>query len=124
MSVSFFGSVKSFSEAMAKWVKSGMKLVEKNEADRRASICAGCHNNKPSTELKGCSGCKAAILFPFRKAIIGSRSTMHEQKLTTCQICGCDLKIKVWMPFESLGYDEHDHNAYPSFCWLKEMESK
>lgn len=124
MSVSLFSSVKSFSDAMAKWIKSGFKLVSQSEADQRASICAGCHNNKPSQELKGCTGCKAGILYPFRKAIIGKSATKSDGKLTTCQLCGCDLKIKVWMPIEALGYEGNDHNAFPEFCWIKQMENK
>lgn len=124
MAVSTFKTVQSFVQSLWNWfIISKGAFVDQNTANIRASICAGCHNNQPSHEVrKGCCG-KASNLavMAIRAGIIKNRKTESDARLLTCSLCGCDLKIKVWIPIKGLNYTKEDVNAWPSFCWVKKI---
>lgn len=124
--MTFFSTVKQFTQFLGNYIASGGQLVDQNTANLRGSICVQCHNNKASKEVTGkeCSTCmKAArsILGSIRSTIIKGNSTPNDRKLMVCGICGCDLKIKVWVPNNAL-ISADDANAYPSFCWIKKIQ--
>lgn len=122
MGVTTFQTVQSFVQFLLNWYLKGGTLVDQNTANLRASICAGCHNNKPSSEVRrGCSTCNKmgnVVLDSVRAKIVKQNKTSSEAKLLTCSLCGCDLKIKVWIPNQILG-DSNEVNAWPTFCWRK-----
>lgn len=124
MAVTFYGTVQSFVQFLLNWKLKGGNLVDQNTANIRAQICAGCHNNLPSSEVKkGCSVCNKmgnVVLNSIRDKIIQGNGTTSDAKLTTCGICGCDLKISVWIPNEAF-IKSDEANAYPSFCWKKKI---
>lgn len=101
-------------------------MVDQNTANIRASICIGCHNNLPTKEIKkgGCSSCNkmgGIVLNSIRSKIIKGNKTTSDSKLLSCGLCGCDLRIKVWIPLEVLGQTKEEANAWPSFCWRKKI---
>lgn len=122
--ITFFQSVQSFVQSLLNWQLSGGKLVDHNTANIRAATCVGCHNNLPSKEVrKSCCGGGAAAnaaLWAARKVIIQNKVTASDKQLLTCGLCGCDLKIKVWIPNSAL-LSAADANAYPTFCWNKKI---
>lgn len=124
--VTFFNTVQSFVQFLLNHYLQGGALVDQNTANLRAAICAGCHNNKPTSEIKkgGCSSCNkmgGVILNTIRGKIIKGNKTTSDPKLLACALCGCDLKIKVWIPLEVLGQTKEEANAWPSFCWRKKI---
>ena len=125
MPITFFHTVKSFTQFLWNWKLQGSPLVDQNTANLRASICASCHNNKPSKDVrKGCSVCNKmgkTALDQIRQPIIDNNKTTSDGALMTCGICGCDLRISVWIP-NSVLLSPEDSNAYPSFCWKKKIE--
>lgn len=122
MAITFFHTVKSFAQFLWNWKLQGSPLVDQNTANLRAGICSGCHNNKPSDEVRtGCSSCQRAgnlIINTSRDLIISGNTTTSDSRLLVCGVCGCDNKISVWIPNVALVAIE-DVNAYPSFCWKK-----
>lgn len=125
MAVSTFKTVQSFTQFLWNWVIGGGQLLDQNTANIRAQTCVGCHNNLPSVDVrKGCSACNkmgGAVINKIRSSIIKNHSTPSDGKLLTCGICGCDLRISVWIPNQALLKLE-DANAYPSFCWKKKIQ--
>lgn len=124
MAVSFFKTVQSFSQFIAAFLMNGGGLVDQNTANLRADICSTCHNNVPSGDVrKGCGVCGklgGGVINSFRKNVIKDNKTTSDSKLLACGLCGCDLKITVWVPNQVLLKLE-DANAYPSFCWKKKI---
>lgn len=124
MAVSTFKTVQSFVQFLWNWfLTTKGQFVDQNTANIRASICAGCHANVPSGDVrKGCCG-KAGNLavMAVRRGIIGAKTTPSESRLLSCGICGCCLKISVWIP-NSILLKPEDSNAYPAFCWKKKIE--
>lgn len=125
MAVTTFQTVQSFVQFLLNWYLKGGTLVDQNTANMRAAICAACHNNKSSSEVRrGCSTCNKmgnTILNSVRAKIIKNNSTPHDSRLLTCAICGCCLKISVWIPNQILLKTE-DANAYPTHCWKKKIQ--
>lgn len=76
----------------------GLEFASQEEAERRASICAGC---RYQTEISGvcsvCSGLPALML-----KLISGKSTSQDEKLKHCQFCGCLNKAAVHYPLEAL----------------------
>jgi hypothetical protein len=94
-------------KAMAKFAAKGFKLVEQEEAERRAEICAACPMQVETPSL--CWGCHGiAGLLP---KIVGARKTKLDGNLKTCGICGCYNSVSVHIPV-----DKSDLN-YPEWCW-------
>lgn len=122
--ISVFQTVQSFAQFLNNWLLKGGKLVDQATANARAEICAQCHNNRSSKEVrKSCCGGGAAAntaVAVARKLIIHNKTTTSDKKLLTCAICGCDNKIKVWIPNDAI-YTKDDANAFPTFCWVKKI---
>lgn len=126
MTVSFFKTVQSFAQFLWNWVVQGGQPLDQNTANMRAAICVGCHNNKPTDEVRGapcCGGNKmaSAAIDTVRKTIIKDHSTPSDARLKVCAICGCDNRISVWIPNQILLKLEQA-NAYPAFCWKKKIQ--
>lgn len=125
MSIPFHQTVQSFVQFLWNWKVSGGNLVDQNTANQRAETCVACHNNLSSKEVRkgGCGVCQKmgnATINMIRSKIIKGNGTPSDAKLLTCGICGCCLKISVWIPNAVL-LKSGDANAYPEFCWKKKV---
>ena len=122
MAITFFKTVKSFTQFLWNWKLQGSPLVDQNTANLRAEICAGCHSNKQSADVrKGCSSCNKMgnkVIDGIRDEIISGHRTTSDGRLLACAHCGCDNRISVWIPNNVL-LTKADANAFPSFCWKK-----
>lgn len=117
----FWSSLTSFGNSLLKLGFGKDKLVSQLEADRRAAICAQCHNNSSRTGLGMiCSTCTDTSIAAIRSMILGSMRTASDAALKACAICTCDNKLAVWFPLSALKMDDSNRNAYPGFCWRKD----
>jgi hypothetical protein len=90
-----FAATMSFFQMLGKWILSGLPHVEPEVAEERAKICATCPNNVRSEF--GCGNCETKV----QKAIswlLGNRTTSIDDKLYSCGICSCNLKVAVHFP--------------------------
>lgn len=124
MAIITFKTVKSFTQFLWNWKIGGSQLVDQNTANIRATICSACHNNQLGGDIKSkCGVCNKMgnkALDSIRDDIISGNRTPTDMLLNTCGICGCDLKISVWIP-NSILLSVSDANAYPEFCWKKKV---
>lgn len=91
----------------------GRGLVEPEEAEARAHVCAACPLNMT---VKGCWRCAGLADWIFR--LIGSRRTAHASRLNQCGVCGCSIKAKIWLPLD-VAQQLSEPYKFPSWCWLK-----
>jgi len=106
--------VLSFINSVKDTVAAG-GVVSKEEATRRASICATCPNN---VRVRGCYGCNNISGAIFK--VIGARATDYDSQLRQCGICGCDCRTKIWIAKEALAKNkavQDNRDKYPSYCW-------
>lgn len=103
--------VAAFLKTAAAWVTGGQQLVTPQEAERRATICAGCPLN---VGLHGCGMCRRALQ-EVREKIL-ARGTSKDAVLEACGVCGCDNKTQVHVPLEVLKRGRTGLQ-YPAWCW-------
>ena len=108
--------VQRFFQTVQKFISSGGELVDKEEATRRARICAMCPHNVP---IRGCMGC--SCLIPKLLKLTKGASTELDGQLKGCGVCGCQLKAKVHLPRE-LSTD--DNLPFPEHCWIATADSE
>lgn len=110
------------------WIQAGGKPVDTELAIKRSKICEGCEFNRQDGSRGRCPACFARgavlALFGFRqgsgknvkfhKELLPMTDNPHNGKLTYCKKCGCDLRLKVFIP---LGVIENDGVDYPAHCW-------
>lgn len=114
-----YESVRRFLNSAWNVVKAkGDVFVEKEEAERRAAICASCLMNATVPACYGCNGFREMIA-----KIRGSRSTVQDQHLRQCAVCCCENSVKVWIKEEVV---DNTGLEYPDHCWAKKTgtESK
>ena len=109
--------VLRFARTVKDWgLKTGFAFVDQAEATRRASICATCPMNVRIAGCLGCAGVEALVT-----SMKGDRKTPDDIRLETCDVCGCYLKAKVWLPDDAL---DNSGLTYPSHCWQKNQDDK
>ena len=111
--------VVSFTGMMLESIFTGSERADEVEANRRASICAGCEDN---IEVEGnCVGCASGAIQRMVMRVCGDRATQHGDLLHTCRHCGCLNKAQVWFPLRLLqGHTGAAVNdALPRHCWKK-----
>ncbi len=121
--VTIWKGIENFTNFLWSWLNSGGELVDQSVANSRAATCVPCHNNVNVDQAVkvGCCGRGAnAAMNEFRKRIIQTRTTPSDTHLKACDLCGCDLKTKVWVPIDVVGITKEDSNAFPEFCWIKQ----
>lgn len=104
------------------WLGSGGKTVLKEEAERRASVCAVC----PKNVQGGIDSVFTRVAADKIKRQLELRSEMElsttkDNALNICEACLCVLKCKVWVPIEHVEKkltDDMRSQLDPS-CWIK-----
>lgn len=117
--------IKSFVQTLFNYFVDGAQLVQQEEADRRAEICVQCHANLDGGQARtqGCCGAKNIedkTIEVTRKQILKEKKTSVDDRLKSCFVCGCENKLAVWFPVKYL-LKKEDANAFPVFCWRKDI---
>jgi transcription elongation factor Elf1 len=102
-----------FFQSAVNWVKSGGKFVPEEEAQRRAAICRECPKNHKRAMRGRCPTCFGLRAVSFMNNVLNSRKF---EGLTYCEVCGCDLNVKVNFPSDII--DNHGLD-YPEHCWQR-----
>lgn len=110
----FFNVVKAF-------ISGGCQRVPQEEAERRAAICASCP--RMVDEQPFCPSCFSAGIINWiaGHTVALDWRTSHDEKLKSCGVCNCRLKLKAHLPQETLNdpsLDDYWPAEYP--CWMKE----
>lgn len=125
--------IQNFLNTTYNWVADGGEPVETEEAIRRSAICATCEFNRQDGARGRCPGCFARgavlALFGYRSGsgvntkfhdeLLPMSDNPHNGELTYCNKCGCDLKLKVFIPKHVI---ENKDVVYPSWCWQNETD--
>jgi hypothetical protein len=104
-------------KVLGSWMWTGFQKVDQDEANRRSSICAACPLNQPSG---GCSACASNAMREAVEQILGRSRTVAHDNISVCHICGCSLKVAVWVPIDLLLKHKPQGEQRPEWCWLKE----
>lgn len=103
----------SANKALLVWLKGGMDLVDKAEADRRAAVCRTCPFNTPA------SGCSCHGIYRMIEFL--TPTARRQPGLSVCMCCGCSLQAKVNLPAEAVRASLSKEVSLPPWCWQREM---
>ena len=113
------GDVIRLSRSLFRNIAAGGRRVDPMEANRRADICATCQFNVAPGGCNSCSnsGMASAVV----GTLVGNLKTMQDDKLQSCQHCGCFNKAQVWFPLEDLYLEPELDAQLPNHCWKKKQ---
>lgn len=104
------------------WIKSGAEAVSPEQSNSRASVCAGCPENK-STSFGSIFTVPVsrAIHAELQKRSEWGLKTDHDEKLGVCDVCVCPLPLKVHVPRELImkRLEKQVFDELPAHCWIK-----
>ena len=88
------------------------ELELKQEAQRRADICAGCRYN-----VRWNSNCGSCVEAVNRMSAIlrAGNAVVHERELRACQILRHENRSAVWLRMEKIGKSPD----LPGYCWAR-----
>lgn len=120
------GDVRNFLSSVAKIIEKEVRgkdaFVSKEEAERRAAICAGCPRNQPT--VNWCSHCPGNVIWAigkFRTAFkkdAPDLTTSQDGKLYSCEVCGCANAVQIHILRDCLTHVNNQHQ-YPDHCWKR-----
>lgn len=95
------------------WFGQGSRPVDLGAATRRAYCCSRCPRNDLKPRIF-----ETTIANAIREQV-GAKSDMrletaYDPKIGTCDVCGCHLGLKIWVPLENISTD----HPFPSNCWI------
>lgn len=103
------------------WSDSG-KVVPKEQAEVRASVCVGCNQNGKG-DWRNFFTEPAAMLLARQLSAKNSMKleTTKDNELGVCEVCACPLALKVWSPLEYALRKMSDETKakLPEWCWMK-----
>ncbi len=103
-------SLETIARFVRQVLKNGWSYVPQEQADSRAEICSMCPSNVPSF---GCGACEAAtVAIQGVTDMVAQKSTPFDPMLKSCAVCGCALRLKVWLETEQ-------DNSFPAHCWVR-----
>ena len=89
------------------------RMVTKEVADNRATICLTCpHNVFPD------KGAFIAWTDSIAEASVGDKKSAHYDELGSCDCCSCTLKAKVFYK-GVFSCSAKELSCFPEFCWQK-----
>jgi hypothetical protein len=98
---------------LAEWLGDGGTPVDRRQAQDRIDTCNRCIHNKP-TDARSVTKTVAEAILEQEQARNDMAMFLQGEGLAgTCEVCGCYLKLKVWVPLSYLGKTE-----MPDNCWI------
>lgn len=98
---------------LAEWLGDGGTPVDRQTAQNRIDTCNRCLHNKP-TDARSVTKTVAEVILEQEQARNEMVMFLHGEGLAgTCDVCGCYLKLKVWVPLNYLG-----DTVMPDNCWI------
>lgn len=100
---------------LAEWLGDGGTPVDRRQAQDRIDTCNRCIHNKPTDARSVTKAVAEAILEQEQARNDLAMFLQGEGLAGTCDVCGCYLKLKVWVPLSYLGKTE-----MPDNCWISQ----
>lgn len=103
------------------WLGDGGVPVSQGHAEERALVCEICPKNKPGNWWDWIAREVVQVVLSQRRAKAALELRVQcEEDLHFCDVCHCDLKTKVFVPFDHIAKrtKEETWKALPDHCWM------
>lgn len=109
------------------WVGAGLEPVSGELANQRAKVCTACPMNIHGSWWATATGVVASAI-RTQLAFKDSADVWveDEYKLGTCNICICNLPLKIWCPLDHIKAHTTEEQVamFPTPCWIKSELTK
>lgn len=112
--------IKDGAKAISEWLGDGGEVVDKETAILRSEMCLACPKHSevfPMTEMLA-----AAIRKHLEVKNAALLQVPNEDKLHTCLVCGCAMRLKIWQPISlvrrQMTPKDFENFAVP--CWQRD----
>lgn len=101
---------------LTEWLGSGAVTVDPDMAQRRADTCLKCP--KHTTTFVPTEAGAAVIKRQLELKKHLQLRVQGEKSLHTCDVCGCAMRLKIWLPITEIKPQPDERNQFPPNCWL------
>lgn len=100
------------------WFRSGGMPVSKVLSEKRAAICVACPKNVSANWFVQAGAAVVKEVIEFRNDV--SLKTTQDDKLKSCEVCGCIMRLKVHTPLEIIVRNTKPEmlQKFPDNCWI------
>ena len=106
------------------WMGDGMAPVPREQAEARAAICELCPKNKKEKWWNLHQYLRDKIAEAIRYQIEMKKhlkmTLPNEDELGTCDVCGCNMPLKVWAPLHHILAHTPADAQWSECCWIPE----
>lgn len=106
---------------LIEWLGEGAVPVPIEVAQRRANVCLECPENRDGHSLLRLTADAVRAIAEQLNAKEHLKLRVEgEEKLYSCAVCRCALKLKVHVPIGTIlnHTDQDTLNAFPAWCWV------
>jgi hypothetical protein len=125
------GQVAGGLSTLVSWLGKGAQVVTQQEADRRAFVCTTAGNRGEMCPKNVGGSLVESVIGGVADAIRSAVSlkshlklvTQLDDKLGTCDACGCDLTLKVWVPADEIkrSLTPEILDEFVPKCWIRKL---
>lgn len=110
-------------KVVADWFQSGGMPVAPELASKRAAVCAGCKLNVPGAWYTEAPGQIIKFILEARKDL--NLQTPDDEKLRSCDVCKCLMRVKVHTPLEHIVNNTKPEilKEFPEWCWIAKRDA-
>jgi ADP-heptose:LPS heptosyltransferase len=101
---------------LADWVGNNREPVDRALARKRADVCIACPRNQVGPAFERAAA--EAILEQENLRKGNALTTPVDKQLQSCNVCGCHLKLKVWVPIQHIAPRSRLRD-FPAHCWIQ-----
>ena len=106
---------------LLEWEESGLPPVDKETAEKRASICVQCPKNGKGDFTRWYTIPVSEMLRKRMQRVHSMNlTTTHDESIGVCEACLCPLRLKVWTPMSVIKKNLTDQQSKELWgpCWI------
>jgi hypothetical protein len=108
--------LKNGIKTLKEWLGDGAKTVSTDQAQLRANVCLQCPKHSTTAFLEEITAGAIKRQVELKNHL--QLRVYGEKSLHVCEVCGCAMKLKVWLPLETILPDEEEKAKFDPRCWL------
>lgn len=110
--------------ALKDWLGEGGTPVNSGLAAQRAVICRDCPENRAPLWWEKMTKEPIAAVIRSQLALKHdlNLAVEHEDDLHMCRVCGCCIRLKVWVPISHIKKHTSPEQLlkFPNWCWIRD----
>ncbi len=112
---------------LLEWLGNGGAPVSEEKSSGRGFTCLSCPHNVRGNWFGRLKWEAAKVIKRHLEFKSGLKlKSPHDDGLGFCELCGCVLSLKIWVPIDHVGNHTSvsELEKYPKWCWIKEELTK